>query len=237
MSGWRTVGGALLVALSAAGCTANAQQANVVPVAAPVDVPSTTSASLPPAELGITVKTVVNGHSVVLSDGKTVEVGGLAAPGSCWAAAAGDFATKMLLNQQVRFDPTTRALSLSDGTDFALLALGSGAARTAPNANAAMKEAETAARNGTLGFWGPPCGGKDVIETPKPPPPPPVATPTTPPKPKPTTTTARPKPVFYATCEDAWRAGAAPLHWGQPGYRVELDGNRNGIACEPPPRR
>ena len=202
-------------------------------MAAPVNAPVTTQAALPPAELGITVKTVVNGHSVVLSDGKTVEVGGLAAPGSCWAAAASEFATKMLLNQQVRFDPATRALSLSDGTDFALLALGNGAGRTAPDANAAMKEAETAARNGPFGFWGPPCNGKDVTATPTPPPPPPPP----PPAPKPTTTTPpRPKPVFYATCEDAWRAGAAPLYWGQPGYRVELDGNRNGIACEPPRR-
>ncbi len=224
------MGGVLLVALSAAGCTANAQQVNVVPVAAPVDVPNSTSATIPPAKLGITVQTVVNGHSMTLSDGKTVEVGGLAAPGPCWAVAASDFATTMLLGQQVRFDPATNALSLADGTDFALLALGNGAARTGPGANGAMREAEAAAQKGTLGLWGPPCSGKDVTETPAPPPPPPPA-----PAPKPApapTTTPKPKPVFYATCDDARRAGAAPLYWGRPGYRIELDTNRNGVACE-----
>lgn len=232
MSGWRTVGGVLLVALSAAGCTANAQQANVVPVAAPVeDTPVSTSPSLPPAQLGITVQAVVSGHSVTLSDGKTVEIGGLVAPGSCWARAATEFATKMLLNQQVRFEPTTRALSLADGTDFALLALGNGAARTAPDANAAMRDAEAAAQKGTLGFWGPPCSGKDVTETPAPPPPPPPPAPAPKPAPKPTTP-ARPKPVFYANCDEARRAGAAPLYWGRPGYRIELDTDRDGIACE-----
>lgn len=226
------MGGVLLVAFSA-GCTASAQQVDVKPVAAPRDdVQVTTSASLPPAQLGISVKTVVNGHSVTLSDGRTIEVGGLAAPGPCWAQAASDFATRMLLNQQVRFDPTSRALSLADGTDFALLALGSGTARTTGDATAPMKEAEAAAQKGTLGFWGPPCNGKDATETPAPPPPPPPP----PPAPKPTTTTPKPKPVYFATCEDAWRAGAAPIYWGQPGYRVELDGNRNGVACEPPRR-
>ncbi|MGZ3141240.1 excalibur calcium-binding domain-containing protein [Lentzea chajnantorensis] len=224
----------LLTALCA-GCTGNAQHARPVPVAVPVDVPVTTTASVPPAKLELKVQTVVNGHAVTLSDGRTVKVGGLAAPGACWARAASDFAARMLLDQQVRFDPESRALTLSDGTDYALLALGNGAGRATASATAAMKEAEAAAVKGTLGFWGPPCNGRDVTETPTPPPPPP---PLPPPAPAsgPTTTTPKPKPVFFASCEDAWRAGAAPIPWGQPGYRVELDGNRNGIACEAPRR-
>lgn len=40
------------------------------------------------------------------------------------------------------------------------------------------------------------------------------------------------KPVRYANCEQARAAGAAPIHQGQPGYRAELDGNGDGIACE-----
>ncbi|WP_053738782.1 thermonuclease family protein [Nocardia sp. NRRL S-836] len=228
------MGGIVLVALSA-GCSAAAQQADVTPVAAPrADPPVTTSAPLPPARLDVKVQAVVSGHAVTLSDGRTVEVGGLAAPGTCWAQAASDFATRMLLGREVRFDPASRALSLADGTDYALLALGNGAARATPAASTAMKEGEAAAVKGTLGFWGPPCNGRDVTETPTPPPPPPPPPPA--PAPKPTTTTPKPKPVFFATCEDAWRAGAAPLYWGQPGYRVELDGNRNGIACEQPRR-
>lgn len=237
MSGWRSVGGILLVVLTA-GCTAQAQQTTPVAVEKPAaDAPVTTTPSVPPAQLGITVASVVDGRSVMLSDGSKAEVTALVQPGPCWAEAATTFAKNMLLNQQVRYDRATGALSLADGTDYTLLALGNGAGRVAGTPSAAQREAEGAAQRVPIGLWGSPCGGKDTLETstPAPPPPPPAPKPTTT-TPKPTTTT-RPKPVFYATCEDAWRAGAAPLYWGQPGYRIELDGNRNGIACEPPPRR
>lgn len=221
----------MLVVLTA-GCTAQTQQSRPVAVEKPAEeTPVTTSASVPPAQLGISVTSIVDGRSVMLSDGSKVEVSGLAQPGACWAEASASFARAMLLNQQVRYDRTTGALSLADGTDYALLALGNGAGRTAGTPSAAQKEAEGAAQRIPMGLWGTPCGGKDVTETPPPPPPPPAATTTTKPKPKPTTQ-PKPKPVFYATCDDARRAGAAPLYWGQPGYRVELDGNRNGVACE-----
>lgn len=195
------------------------------------DVPVTTTASVPPAELGITVASIVDGRSVMLSDGSKAEVTGLAQPGPCWAQAAASFAKSMLLGQQVRYDRTTGALSLTDGTDYALLALGNGAGRTAGNPTPGQREAEGAAQRVPMGLWGTPCGGKDTTETPPPPPPPPPAPAPTTTKPKPTTQ-PKPAPVFYATCDDARRAGAAPLYWGQPGYRVELDDNRNGIACE-----
>lgn len=42
--------------------------------------------------------------------------------------------------------------------------------------------------------------------------------------------------VYFARCADAWAAGAAPLHTGQPGYRPGLDGDSDGIACESRPR-
>jgi excalibur calcium-binding domain-containing protein len=233
MSGWRTVGGGVLLVALTAGCTAQAQQTTPVPVAAPVpveEVAGTTSPSVPPAQLSITVTSIVDGRAVMLSDGSKAEVQGLAQPGPCWAQAAVSFANAMLLNQQVRYDRTTGALSLADGTDYALLALGNGAGRVTGTPSAAQKEAEAAAQRVPMGLWGPPCGGKDATATPTPPPPPP---PPPAPKPKPTTTTPpRPKPVFYASCDEARRAGAAPLFWGQPGYRIELDQNRNGIACE-----
>lgn len=43
----------------------------------------------------------------------------------------------------------------------------------------------------------------------------------------------RPSAVFYRNCNDARAAGAAPLYRGQPGYRPEMDGDGDGIACEP----
>lgn len=48
---------------------------------------------------------------------------------------------------------------------------------------------------------------------------------------------ARPSPdaatVHYAGCDEVRAAGAAPLHRGQPGYREDMDGDDDGIACEP----
>lgn len=38
--------------------------------------------------------------------------------------------------------------------------------------------------------------------------------------------------VYYANCDAARAAGAAPLHRGDPGYRSALDGDDDGVACE-----
>jgi endonuclease YncB( thermonuclease family) len=37
--------------------------------------------------------------------------------------------------------------------------------------------------------------------------------------------------VYYANCDAARAAGAAPLHRGEPGYRAALDGDHDGVAC------
>ncbi|HEY0313371.1 MAG TPA: excalibur calcium-binding domain-containing protein [Allosphingosinicella sp.] len=39
--------------------------------------------------------------------------------------------------------------------------------------------------------------------------------------------------VYYSGCNAARAAGAAPIYAGQPGYRPEMDGDGDGIACEP----
>jgi hypothetical protein len=42
-----------------------------------------------------------------------------------------------------------------------------------------------------------------------------------------------PSPTFtYQNCNKARRAGAAPLHPGDPGYSAKLDKDGNGIACD-----
>lgn len=38
--------------------------------------------------------------------------------------------------------------------------------------------------------------------------------------------------VYYRTCAEAKRAGAAPLHRGEPGYSRHLDRDNDGVACE-----
>lgn len=39
--------------------------------------------------------------------------------------------------------------------------------------------------------------------------------------------------VFYASCREAIQAGTAPMRRSDPGYRLELDADGDGIACEP----
>lgn len=46
-----------------------------------------------------------------------------------------------------------------------------------------------------------------------------------------------PSGVYYRNCNAAWASGAAPLYRGQPGYRPEMDGDGDGVACEPFRRR
>jgi hypothetical protein len=39
--------------------------------------------------------------------------------------------------------------------------------------------------------------------------------------------------AYYQNCSDARARGAAPIYSGQPGYRAEMDGDSDGVACEP----
>jgi Excalibur calcium-binding domain len=38
---------------------------------------------------------------------------------------------------------------------------------------------------------------------------------------------------YWSGCNAARAAGVAPLYSGEPGYRPEMDGDSDGIACEP----
>jgi Excalibur calcium-binding domain len=38
---------------------------------------------------------------------------------------------------------------------------------------------------------------------------------------------------FWGGCNDARTAGTAPIYRGEPGYREDMDGDSDGIACEP----
>jgi hypothetical protein len=60
-----------------------------------------------------------------------------------------------------------------------------------------------------------------------------TTTPTPAPTPKPTPPpTPAPSEPYYANCDAARAAGAAPIYIGQPGYRPALDRDSDGIACE-----
>jgi hypothetical protein len=69
------------------------------------------------------------------------------------------------------------------------------------------------------------------------PPPPPTTAPPPPPPPPPTTAPPPPPPpptndVYYANCDAARAAGAAPVYRGDPGYRSGLDRDNDGVGCE-----
>ena len=38
---------------------------------------------------------------------------------------------------------------------------------------------------------------------------------------------------FWHGCNDARAAGTTPIYRGEPGYRAQMDGDNDGIACEP----
>lgn len=43
---------------------------------------------------------------------------------------------------------------------------------------------------------------------------------------------APPPGAYYSGCNDARTAGVAPIYRNEPGYRSEMDGDGDGIACE-----
>lgn len=43
--------------------------------------------------------------------------------------------------------------------------------------------------------------------------------------------------VHYSGCNEVRAAGKDPIYAGQPGYRPEMDGDGDGVACEPYPSR
>lgn len=45
--------------------------------------------------------------------------------------------------------------------------------------------------------------------------------------------TTREKSVTYSGCREIRARGIAPLRRGQPGYRPWMDGDNDGLACEP----
>jgi hypothetical protein len=64
------------------------------------------------------------------------------------------------------------------------------------------------------------------------PPPTTEYTPPPPPAYTPPAVVDAPSSAYYPNCDAARAAGAAPIYEGQPGYRLKLDSNKDGVACE-----
>lgn len=149
--------------------TACAPSAADTPPDAPSTMPQHVSVVPPPPDV---VDEVVDGRTVVLSNGLKAHVLGLAAPAECWSAGALKFAKDTLLGKKVRYSrasETAITLRLTDNTDYAVLAVSKGAAR-AEKDDPVLTEPEKAAAKAGAGLWGPPCKGQDQTPTSAPPP-------------------------------------------------------------------
>lgn len=114
----------------------------------------------------LTVQNVLDGRTVLLSDGAQVRVAGLAAAEECWAGAATTFAKKFLQDKAVRINAVDRAIAdasplrLKDGTDYAEMAVRQGIMRTDSPDDRTLIDAEAEAAKSELGLWGAPCRGQ-----------------------------------------------------------------------------
>lgn len=165
-------------------------------------------------------------------------------PVECWGPEATEFATSNMLGRRValvtdptqdrtdRYGRTLAYLVRADGWDYSVEAARAGAARSYVYGGRpvsrydAIVAAEREARDARRGLWGPPCNGHTSAADTAP-----AAT-----QPRPFFEPATPPPpsgsAYYANCDAARAAGAAPLRVGEPGYRSGLDGDGDGIACE-----
>ncbi|AWK75446.1 hypothetical protein CBI38_09915 [Rhodococcus oxybenzonivorans] len=142
----------------------------------------------------------------------------------------------------------------SDGWDYSVESARAGMAKSYlydspvtrhPQIIAAEQNAIAAGR----GLWGPPCNGNtesvpQTTQSAPPAAPAPVPAPYVPPAPMPAPYVPPPPPpappappppapaVVYPNCAAAKAAGAAPLYAGSPGYSLDLDRDRDGVACE-----
>ncbi|WP_439656809.1 cellulose binding domain-containing protein [Lentzea sp. HUAS TT2] len=159
----------VLLTLLVAACTAPQD-------GRPFPAPRVSSPSTGENEPSTKVRAVVDGRTVELANGTRARVSRLAEPPACAAAAALDFATKTLLDKEVRVSSITPgevSLMLPDGTDFAMLAVQYGFLRTAGVDGGPLVEAETKASKAKLGLWAQECPASNA--------PPPSSTASSPP--------------------------------------------------------
>lgn len=153
------------------------------------------------------------------------------------ALLAGLTAGKQISCEQIERDSYRRIIAIcrAEGVDLSEIMASTGMAITLPQFSDAYVSAEADARTRRVGIWGstfePPVNYRAArpeqyaqrarADQPE-------AVGQTPPA---------SNEVYYRNCAAARAAGAAPLYRGQPGYRPQMDGDGDGIACEPYRRR
>ena len=191
------------------------------------------------------------------ADGDSLDFGGIAvrlhgvdAPelsqsceqaGVAWACgkAAADKLAALIANRQVACEQRdmdihgrTVATCRAGGIDLAGAMAEAGLAVALPQFTDRYVQQEARARTARVGLWAGtfqmPADYRAAHPRParRDAPPPRVSAPSPAPR-------AAPSGTYFRNCKEAWAAGAAPLYRGQPGYRPEMDGDSDGIACEP----
>lgn len=116
------------------------------------------------------------------------------------------------------------------GTDLAAAMVDAGLAIALPHFTTAYVGHETRAREQRRGIWAgefePPSEYRAAHPMPRARQAPQAA-------PRRSIAPRAPSGVYYRGCNEVRAAGAAPLYRGQPGYRPDMDGDGDGIACEP----
>lgn len=145
---------------------------------------------------------------------------------------AGLVAGKSVRCEQRDIDDYGRAVATCrvGGADLSAAMVDAGLAIALPHFTAAYIANEGRAREQRRGIWAGeferPSAYRAAHPAPRARPEPQAA-------PRRRTSPPAPSGVYYRGCNEARAAGAAPLYRGQPGYRPEMDGDGDGIACEP----
>jgi endonuclease YncB( thermonuclease family) len=160
-----------------------------------------------------------------------------------WLAAT--IADNRVTCQQRDRDQYDRAAAVCQaaGKDLAGAMIDAGLAVALPQFSSAYVQRESGARKSRLGIWGSEFQQPMEYRASHPQPERAITPPPAYEADRPITTgsvastrASTTRRALYRNCAEVRAAGAAPLRRGQPGYRPEMDGDLDGIACEPLPR-
>ncbi len=161
-------------------------------------------------------------------------------PVQCFGAEASEHAHKLLDGKKVRleaeasqgerdkYDRLLRYVYLEDGTSYNKQIILDGYAHEYTynipyKYQAEYKQAQKDAEIAQRGLWSPSTCSGDTQQ---------AAKQITPAQPIVTPVPSQSDSTYYANCTEAREAGVAPLHTEDAGYRLALDRDGDGIACE-----
>jgi endonuclease YncB( thermonuclease family) len=214
----------ILLFILLGSCGGNAEQTaqTVVPTVTTTAPEQTITVS--PSAKKITVTRVVDGDTVVLSNGKKVRLIGIDTPevGRCGYKAATSLMKSLVLNKAVVLTKGAQDNTDKYGRLLRYVNVGS--------TDAGMKMIQSGraiARYDSRDGYGRHTRESAYIAADRASPSKNVCTASTP---KPTSSST--VSVYYANCDAVRAAGADPLYKNDPGYSSKLDRDGDGVACE-----